>query len=847
MFRIRLLAAVAALSALAACKSSSKSSNPPAPPLTVTASVLAGSVSSPSGGVAVKANGTNTVRISVAGSTKGPIQLGTVAGTFTSGSTTMSVDLTSPSAVLTVCDARASSGCVGPQTIYAVDGNGALGSVSLAFVGYETTCNDGKDNNGDGKIDCADPDCALLACVTAGGAAGACQNSVCATGGTSTCTSTGPTETCNNNQDDNCDGKIDCADTATCEGQPCKLGSPSFVCSSGVCTDAGSGLGLAVTPARTRLPADGAATTTITVKATKAGEAQAGAQLTLTTDLGVFVTGAGTATSTTAATASDGTATVLFRASGSAGAARITAALTAVPAVNQSAFVTMPALGAIVVESVQSPVMGVKYSGWNEQNQIRVALLDTEQKAYPDGLAVRFEHQQLGRSTISSPLSADTATCLAASGCVGFLGQTASPTETPDSDGLASVNLYSGTAAGLVSVKVTATAGGVTRSFTLQDIAIVGARASGAHLSLECTPRNIPVLAYDHDCINAFYGGKLSPITCTAFFADRFNNVLGKALLAGFASEAGAAGPPVYTAQYDPSSATDQTNELGFATDTVAIDGYALPRDVDPVAGEPSTVVAGDVCTAPLARRHNPRDGLSAIIVMASGEEGFVDLNGNGVWDAGEPFVDQGEPFVDANDNGAYDGGEYFVDLNANGVYDGPNGKWDADTTIWTETRVLYTGAPEPLFTLVNPSPVDVDSTATGGAKAVPTEVVFGFLDENQNPLSPTVTTYAVSSVKGTSTPTITELPNKLDRLGMGFVLKYCDQPAGSPTPATACGAVCTTSPCYVVPSVFGFGNPDTGLLSVKGGANPGGDSVKLTPTVETVIGPGTLIQVNVQ
>jgi outer membrane receptor protein involved in Fe transport len=94
--------------------------------------------------------------------------------------------------------------------------------------------------------------------------------------------------------------------------------------------------------------------------------------------------------------------------------------------------------------------------------------------------------------------------------------------------------------------------------------------------------------------------------------------------------------------------------------------------------------------------------------------EPFIDLNGNGVWDQGdylndrngngildsdrepaiatptsEPFVDGdsiiGEPFVDLNANGVYDAGTdiFFQsadannqDLNHNGIYDGPSSTW---------------------------------------------------------------------------------------------------------------------------------------------------------------------------
>src|SRR5262249_44774406 len=148
----------------------------------------------------------------------------------------------------------------------------------------------------------------------------------------------------------------------------------------------------------------------------------------------------------------------------------------------------------------------------------------------------------------------DTATCRQSAGCLAFIGATQSPAGKPDTAGLAFVNLYSGTAAGLVSISVSATAGGETRTFTVQNIAIIGAKASGAHISLFCTPPNAPGFA-DTDCVKARPG---APTPCPVFLAARFNTVLGRETLPTFSSEAGSGGPPVKTKAYDPQMGGDQ-------------------------------------------------------------------------------------------------------------------------------------------------------------------------------------------------------------------------------------------------------------------------------------------------
>jgi len=81
--------------------------------------------------------------------------------------------------------------------------------------------------------------------------------------------------------------------------------------------------------------------------------------------------------------------------------------------------------------------------------------------------------------------------------------------------------------------------------------------------------------------------------------------------------------------------------------------------------------------------------GRTNIIAFTNGEEEFVDNNQNGLYDAGEVFVDLAEPFVDVNDNSTRDAGEPFTDVNGNSQWDGPNNQWDSNRLIWTETRIV--------------------------------------------------------------------------------------------------------------------------------------------------------------
>ncbi len=72
--------------------------------------------------------------------------------------------------------------------------------------------------------------------------------------------------------------------------------------------------------------------------------------------------------------------------------------------------------------------------------------------------------------------------------------------------------------------------------------------------------------------------------------------------------------------------------------------------------------------------------GRAMILATAIGEESFTDTNGNGYWDAGEPFVDLGEPYRDDNENNSYESGEYFLDFNQNQVRDAGDGAFKGIT-----------------------------------------------------------------------------------------------------------------------------------------------------------------------
>lgn len=72
-----------------------------------------------------------------------------------------------------------------------------------------------------------------------------------------------------------------------------------------------------------------------------------------------------------------------------------------------------------------------------------------------------------------------------------------------------------------------------------------------------------------------------------------------------------------------------------------------------------------------------PNDGRVTILATTSGDESFVDRDGDGVFSAGDSFTDLSEAFQDNNENGHFDSGEPWIDANGNGMHDGANGRYD--------------------------------------------------------------------------------------------------------------------------------------------------------------------------
>jgi hypothetical protein len=202
--------------------------------------------------------------------------------------------------------------------------------------------------------------------------------------------------------------------------------------------------------------------------------------------------------------------------------------------------------------------------------------------------------------------------------------------------------------------------------------------------------------------------------------------------------------------------------------------------------------------------------------------------------------------------------------VNKDGQYTGPNGKWDADTILWTQARVVYTGHPafgadasgnlfSRFFALGTPPAATPRAPPFSVAVGATQSYGVFFADENLNPMS-AFTTYAVRSALGNVNPVLVGPDVAIDTLGARFRLLYCDQPQA---PATCfegtADEACRTSPCYVVPDLAlcstgtctGFIYGNTAEVIIKG-VSVGSDRVEASTAQEgvttSILLPGTCV-----
>ena len=536
---------------------------------------------------------------------------------------------------------------------------------------------------------------------------------------------------------------------------------------------------LALSSAQTTIFADVGDYTVITAVLTAdAGGPVAGEEILFTTNLGLLAMPAGPppdpAATQTVVTDANGEAEIWLTDDGVDGLAKVTAQHVE-SGLQKETFVTILKVQQIshaktTCSGSTCTIMGIKGSGFNEQAQVSFDVVDANGDP-AEGVTVNF--------SISNPPT----------------GTTVSPSSITDGAGRAVANVSAGPLIGAFTVKAVVVAGMVEAESPT--IGIRGAMPANRGFSLQCSPVNV--------------GAYVSPtpprafeIDCDVKVVDRYNNPVGTGTPVNFKVEAGAIPNSINTKAYTPSgSNTDEgTGTVVFQTVGTwpAVDVAPLSDDATqwplPRMAEPSRMVG--------AAERNPRDGLVSVLAYLRGEEFFQDDNSNGTRDPGEMFVDQGEPFVDSNDNGIRDVGEVYIDeAPADGQWNAPNGQWDNNTSIWVETRILYTGLPVVPHSKLVPNPFG--TIPRGGTL----NIEAYFADDNMNRAQAQSTSFKIldTATKGSVS---WKTGNLLDAYGFGIERRLLD--ASSSTDCTPTSQICVWRTLF-----YDWGEGYVGYGEIKG------------------------------
>ena len=164
----------------------------------------------------------------------------------------------------------------------------------------------------------------------------------------------------------------------------------------------------------------------------------------------------------------------------------------------------------------------------------------------------------------------------------------------------------------------------------------------------------------------------------------------------------------------------------------------------------PSCTTTSGTCSVTFkSAQYKPSNGRVTVLAYASGEESFVDTNGNNMYDPalGEPFSDLGDPFIDSNESNFRDAGEQYISFASGGSSDCPmsttqvpsvtkscDGKWGNNYVRRGTVLILSASTPVPF--VMSPSNM-------GGCNQT-----FSFIlqDKNGHPL-PAGTTIALGNI----------------------------------------------------------------------------------------------------
>lgn len=208
-----------------------------------------------------------------------------------------------------------------------------------------------------------------------------------------------------------------------------------------------------------------------------------------------------------------------------------------------------------------------------------------------------------------------------------------------------------------------------------------------------------------------------------------------------------------------------------------------------------SCSTASGRCQVPLfAANPRPANGRLTVMAYVIGEENFTDVNGNNVYDQGEPFGDlKPDIYRDDNEDGQWTQGEPCVSPKANiscntpgdGVYNGvlrvPQ-QSSAQTQYLSRQFVVQFSTSDAVITIVPDEPSTITCPAGGTA-----DVLVTVKDKNGNWM-PADTTIAFTTLFGTIAapvvPAAVKVPNVLLAVGQPAAVKTYTATIACPNPS---------------------------------------------------------------
>lgn len=208
-----------------------------------------------------------------------------------------------------------------------------------------------------------------------------------------------------------------------------------------------------------------------------------------------------------------------------------------------------------------------------------------------------------------------------------------SQTIKTDFDGVAKITVRAGPLPTGVVVTATLVSNPTVKAGSV-GLSVTSGRISQKSMSI-FTPTP-SVEAFDRDNVPA-------ELTITA--ADRLGNPVPEGTVMNFITSHGLVG----------------TFDKGTKTLVITTPGGTATTIVVPVVLDSKgscTLDKSSTCKVQLlSSGQRPANGVVSLLAYADGEESFIDLNGNNVWDTGEPFTDMGMAYLDVNGNSFYDVG----------------------------------------------------------------------------------------------------------------------------------------------------------------------------------------------